>query len=230
MEKSRGIEALRSVPMKEILLKREEAIAKLSAHTLTVVTGNTEDFSLLRNSRMSWYKGGVDSPNLISDGLKPGGLSLTDHDYDLLMNNYGSLSFKQGLQGLIEDVFPGFLMRDSVFRAQGTLCFNYLLDLLNIIDPKIATFDEGVKVIMESMRETDTSFNSYLLGVIVDDILNRKGTKVIPFEFYADLEETERFKQAYLRFASTEEKLSFTHGLNNTREETELNLRGISTS
>ena len=152
MENLRGVEALRCLPIKDALLKREEAIAKLSAHASSVVSGNTREFILKRNSIMPWYTGSVDSPDSISGKLKPGGLSLTDHDYDLLMNNYGSLSFEQTLQRLDEDVFPGFLMRESINRAQGTLCFNYLLDLLSIIDPKVATFDEGVSTIVEENR------------------------------------------------------------------------------
>ena len=80
-------------------------------------------------------------------------------------------------------------------------------------------------------RKTDFSFFSPgLLAIVVDDILNRRGTKLIPFEFYADLEETERFKQSYLRYASNEEKLSFTHGLNTTKKQIELNLMGIFTN
>jgi hypothetical protein len=179
---------------------------------------------------MPWYKGSVDDSDSVSNKLKPGGLSLTDYDYDLLINKYGDLSFKQTLQGLIVDVFPNFLMQDAVFRQQGTLCFNYLLDLLSIIDPAVATFEEGVKIVSESISEDNILFNSNLLGAIIADVLERKGTEMIPFEFYADLETTERFKQSYLHSASIEQRLSFTNGLNSTIEQTKLTLRGISTN
>lgn len=230
MERLKGINALRILPFSDVLLSREEAIRKLFQHAGNIVSSNTRDFISLRDTIMPWYKGRVDDPDSVAGKMKPGGLSLTDHDYDLFISRYGNLSFKQALQGLITEVFPKFLTQDAVFRQQGTLCFNYLLDLLSIINPKVASFEEGVSMLPESIDEDNMLFNSHLLGTIVADVLERKGTEMIPFEFYADLYTTERFKQSYLLSASIWQKLSFTNGLNSTAEQIRLGLRNISTN
>lgn len=96
-------------------------------------------------------------------------------------------------------------------RNPGVEAVNYFLDLARIIDPTIATFDDGVETFMKSLREKKF-FPFMLLGGMIDDTINRLSDQGYP-DFLADTEGAKHFCDSVLKFTTPDEQAEVQFGL-----------------
>lgn len=218
MESLRGIEALRNVPLKDICLDRNEALRHLSSHAESVVYQNIESLTSRLNPEHPDYSRTVGMAKNYLNEIEPGGLALTEKDYDIAMQSLGFLPFEQIVINLIERLFPDRYVSHG--KHAGITCFNYLSDLIRIIDPKIASFDDGVHSVIEAARKVDRSNDMMFdLGTMVGESICHRGSEDHPLNFFADKEMAKQFQQKFYRHASYFEKGTFNRGLKSTQNE-----------
>lgn len=227
MEKYRGKEALTNYSFRDVTLKPAEAMNILTSKT----TSSFDDSAKKLIDDLSFYPAmNRDAINILKElrnnpgKYLEGGLTITTNDLGTLRKKWGNLTFKNVIEKAATEVFPTFFNKNA--RNPGTMCVGFILDMLRIIDPKVASFEEGVSVVVEGIRESKYPFE--LLGAMVDDAIHLRGTEAIPFELFADREGTKQFRDLVLHFANDGEKKSFELGLKLTKEEMEEALRIIS--
>ena len=191
MERPKGKEALSYLPFRDVVIPEEKAVEILTAITRKVVKSNLENKILSLESQDLGEDEFINtlrelSSEDASSQLPAGGLSTSVEDLHFLYSSYGNQAFEQVTTMFFEHVFPERISEKPVDRNPASICIGYILDLLEIIDPEVATFEEGVEIMLESARKTNFSF--FVLGAQVDDTYHLRGTHQLPLELMLDKE------------------------------------------
>lgn len=225
-EKPIGIDALKTLPAIEVVRPVDEAIKVLTKKTkdavpvcisyyekegILTITGDREHFV-----------------TAIQNEFSDGGYFFTDWELRYL---YVSLSTtKISLFNYINHLFgkniPELLTKSPLKRNSGISAMGILLDIIEVVKPDVATFDEKVALVVESIRVND--FQPFLLGAIVDDTI-----KLLPFlegdlELTISQDEVKRFAKSYYEQATPQEKIFFAQGLAMTMNDLHLLVTGKS--
>lgn len=217
MERQSGKEALTNYSFRDVTLKPAEALERLTQRTRVVFVGNVDaaianimaqssENSLLINRLKVARNGSVNS----------GGLSILERELQFVYRTLGTLTFKEVAKKFIDEIFPTFLEKDDPSVNPGNVCIGYLLDMLRIIDPRVASFDDGVAIIAQNIRESKSSFSFFMLGAMVDNSMHLRGTESLPFDPLADKEGAKQLKESLLQFVDGDERQDFEEGLNIT--------------
>lgn len=212
MEIVHGVEALKKIPLKDIFLPYEEALRKLTNRTRvafeenfkivkTNAASDPEQLNLINEFRSKFLENWID-----------GGFSLTGVELREILNSLGQLTFKEFLDTFFSKIVPKFFNSASP-REPGVMVMGYLLDFFDIIDPKIASFGDGVAVLVELMREKPSSFlNSLILGSMVDDSKNLRTTKGYLFDPFMSPEEVKEFDKVFISLLNDTERSQYETG------------------
>lgn len=231
METPKGIEALKNCPFKDIALRQDVALAALTRRARDVFRANV-DYLLQTPDLDPNAKENLQSAHSNSDRLiPPGGVSLDEDEMNSVYGEWGKLTFVQVTGKFMTEVFPQFLNKEEGSRGSGVVCLGYILDLLATVDPKVASFDEGVQAVIIAIREGANSDRlSWLFGAMVDDTLHcRRTLKMkLPLDLLADRDGAARFQESFLRLANPHERDLFQKGVDITLREVYENGYGIS--
>lgn len=97
-------------------------------------------------------------------------------------------------------------------RNCGIESLGYLLDLLDIVDPKIAKYEECLEIILSSLRKNSFPFS--FLGACIDDALNLRGTHKTPFDILSGIPEVKKFRDKLIPLLATGELEDLIFGIN----------------
>lgn len=208
-----GIIALRTRPFAEVVLPRTQALDALTVRTRRVIANNAA--FLLTNPRLEGdprrgeYQEAVFGLRDFMLNRDPrGGISLIEPELDMVYR--WELTFAATAAKFVDEVFPHFAENDSGGREPGVINMGYALDLLHIIRPDVATFDQGVAVFADVSRESSET-SPFILGSMVDDTVRLASNSGIP-DLMADRSGALRFMEAYLRSADEADRALFTFG------------------
>ncbi len=230
MERDNGVIALRTKPFTKVALRQNTALNVLSQSTREIFRANTT--MLLENPEIqlpenSGFRNRLEKAKAETDSLiDPGGTSLSSEELNFIYRRWGNLTFNRIVGRFLTEVFPGFLENKSE-REPGVVCLGYCLDLIRIINPKVASFDAGVQSVIDEMKHSDL-ITPFVLGAMVDDTINLSTRSKSPIDFLADKKGALQFKESYLKLADEGEKQDFERGFKITLHQLYLDVHGIS--
>lgn len=214
MEIVHGVEALKKIPLKNIFLPYKRALEKLNNRTKTAFRKNfqivknkvdldPEQLKLIKEYRSKFLEKWID-----------GGFSLTGNELNEILNSFGQVTFKIFLKIFFSKIVPNFFnINESSPREPGVIVMGYLLDFFDIINPKIASFRDGVAILVELMREEPSDFlNPLVMGAMVDDSRNLRTSEGIFFDPFMSPEEVNKFDKVFSSFLNDEEKKKYERG------------------
>lgn len=145
------------------------------------------------------------------------GLGITDE----IMINFYEIEQDWPNEGeLYEDVlvslfkFSNPTTKDSIEYAPYSVdMLNLLLDLKLITKGSIATDDQWMQSVITAMRKSESGFNAFKLGKMIDDALHFRGQGDSNFNINVDFENTKHLRDLFLRNANQEEKGKFKNGI-----------------
>jgi hypothetical protein len=146
---------------------------------------------------------------LYEKGL-PGGFSFSDDELRYVYDKMGKMTYEEVVQNFAGNIFPRFFQEPSGRRAPGCIVVGYLLDLCEIVDPEIATYEERVAVTAKALRKA--RFDNFDLGTSFDDAVHLRGTADHPYEFIMDKKLVSKYKDQYLSNLNTQEAKRFRDG------------------
>lgn len=217
MERQKRKEALTNYSFRDVTLKPAEALESLTQRTRAVFVSNVN--AVIANIMVQPSENSILINKLEvvrNRSVNPGGFSISESELQFLYRTLGALTFKDVTKKFIDEIFPTFLKKDDSSTNPGNVCIGYLLDMLRIIDPKVASFDDGVAIIAQNIRESKSSFSFFVLGVMVDDSMHLRGTGSLPFDPFADKEGAKQLKESLLQFVDGGERQDFEKGLSVT--------------
>ncbi|MDO8503347.1 MAG: hypothetical protein Q7S60_01515 [bacterium] len=235
MEKPIGLEALGNYPFTDVVLSQDMALDILTQNSHKVLALNAGLCIDLIDSKNPEGRAYIDRLRKlqISPGafFPPGGSSMSKEELRRIYRDWGSLTFEEVVHKFMGEIFPTFFDENSKqSREPGVICTCYLLDILRIIDPKVASFDDGVKTVINVMRKDNHMLltSPFLLGAMIDDTIHLRRTTQERIDFLADKEGAIKFKDAFLRFANDNEREAFEKGLTITLNEILIRTSGVS--
>lgn len=215
-DKLTGVEALTTYPFRDIALPCDQA--------LDVLTQNTRR-SVRENMQLLLDLPGEDSPDrtaftarireIHQDPEKfvpPGGTSFSEEELRHLYQTRGSQVFRK----VVEDCI-GRITSSMSPRNPGNVRVGYMMDLLNTVNPAMASYDESLSELLNALR--GVGMNMFVLGAMVDDAVQLKGTVEVPFDYFGDSQGAIRFKNGLLTQLTPKESVEFVQGFNITRGE-----------
>lgn len=206
-EKEKGLEALTTLPLSVVILSRGAAMDKLTQRTKAALCRNID--ALKRNIS----KNGDDSSFLDSYGADiEGGYSLTPQEYSWIMDSNSILSFSRMCTIFVDRIFPKFFTDEEHPREPGVTCMGYLLDLIDIIDPQVASYDEGVQIVIDTIERSQWC-NFFVLGAMIDDSRKLVSKSGIP-DVFMDPEAVEKFMTSLYPKLNEDQKLELDAGIN----------------
>lgn len=234
METEKGVDALRTLPFKEVTLPPSVAVPALTEKMRLVFDTNLDLY-------MNAIENAIDSQNPERTALlgrleeakarrdvifKPGGLCLTEDEVNFIYDEWGSLTFEKIAKKFMTEVFPKFVADPQ--SSSGNKCVGYMLDLLRLLDPKIASFKDGVRIFADAATEPNSLVNPFLLGSMVDDAIHRRGTVEFQFHFLSDKQGSEELKDAFLACFGENDRNDFQRGIDITLNELHTGATGFS--
>ncbi len=234
MESLRGYEALTTLPFREIAIPEEEALPKLNGKFQEVVSQSVDIFIPMIGPETPHYEAVVEHYKQFVEKAKEVttvGLGMGDVDVEKIYQEWGNNTYLDNMIRVVRHV--GMESRTKTPEgadnpASGRIGF--FLDMLRLISPDVATFDNGVKVFASAMRRTGYILEPFALGAMVDDVILRKGTADFPYDFYSDSKGAAIFAASYIHHATTAERMAFQQGLDITLEELQRLTTGQSTN
>lgn len=220
METPRGREAISHYPFREITLKHADAVEKLNQRSISVFNANSDSVIASLNPKSPEVSAYIDClKKERKENGQPGEeeLSALDATVSIMLSEaWGDSTLKSTTALAIDEIFPKILEEEKTVDARNPhiVCLEYLLDMLRIIDPKVATFDEGVRAMVEGIRGSKYMSSFLKFGMMVDDTINLRAIDGRGFDLYADVEAAKEFSKNVFCFANLEEKLDFEAGLN----------------
>jgi len=229
-DRPRGAEALTMLPFRDVVIPKKDAFQNLTQRTLHVVQKNCASIytwaSLLPESmrdepRLGIYRVGMENPSRIS---RAGGLYFDERMIDSLYGPQGPSTFPN----LITEI-QALLIRSHeeptlpMPTLPGVDSMKSMLDVLHILDPKIASFDNGVEVILKSFRLQNTTDEGIfqggaILGWMIDDTVNLRAVNPTGRDIFADSEGAKRFLDTALRIGMPAEKAGIQQGIKEAQE------------
>lgn len=233
MERLAGAEALRQLPFRDVALPVEEAMDILTSRTMVCVGDNIgkkyEKYNL-RFPQEQALPEDIESAKTKAKALiAPGGLAFSAQNLTFIYAQWGTLSYSSVVEKMVKEVIPRFFVQKPV-RNPGTICVGYFLDLVSIVDPQVAGFDDAVEIIVESVRKSPDSLSWFVLGGAVDDSIKNLGAPGTGGDYLTDTETTERFRDVLLKKLTLEEKIHFMAGYEITLDEAQTRATGFSTN
>lgn len=217
-ERRSGKDALKNLPLKDVVLDFEGALEKLSRRSRDSASDNIRELRDLQSLE-------IDNPfrseavdyfekmlNTMDEWYEPGGFSFTEAELDLFYQHYGNTSFEGAVESFVRDMFPPLLDGNRIYRKPECICVGYLLDLVEIIDPAVAAYEERIEVLTEAVR--NSGFDNYDLGSLFDDAVQMRGTGYVPYEVLLDRDEVINFRDLYVKNLSIGERDRFVQGYN----------------
>lgn len=218
-EGSRGIEALGILPFREAVFDRDRALTTLTPITYQVLQKNCRaDIDYLKtHTPQAVFP--IQRRQQIADHpesfLQPGGLSLSIGELDRMYSE--GLTFQQQTEKIMRQTAAELIPPDpNRTRNPGIKAINYFNDLLRILNPDIAKYEEGVEMILRSLRKNGF-FTFPMLGAMIDDTINRRSDAGYP-DFLADTEGAEQFMGVVLNTALPHEQAEIQYGISVPRE------------
>jgi len=234
MESLRGYEALATLPFREVAIPEAEAMPKLSGKFQEVVVQSVDIFIPMIRPETPDYEAAVEHYRQFGEKAKEVtnvGLGMGDVDVEKMYGQWGSDTYLENMMRVVSHV--GTESRKSIPKgadnpASGRIGF--FLDMLRLISPDVATFDNGVKVFTSAMRRTGYILEPFALGAMIDDVIRRKGSPEFPFDFYSDSQGAAIFAASYIQHANSAERQAFQQGLDITLDELHMLATGHSTN
>lgn len=215
-DKLTGVEALTTYSFRDIALPCDQALDVLTQNTMRSVRANMQ---LLLDSP------GVDSPDRTAfmgrireihqnpeKFVPPGGISFSEEELRNLYQTRGSQVFRKVVGDCIGRISPSMSPRNL-----GNVHVGYMMDLLNTVNPVMASYDESLSELLNALR--GVGMNMFVLGVMVDDAVQLKGTVKVPFDYFGDSQGATEFKNGLLPLLTPKESVEFVQGFTITREE-----------
>lgn len=224
-ERPSGTEALQALPFVDVVLPIEQGLATLTQTFQTALDKSRDRIRFTDDGRQEKF-----SRLLNEAGKNRGGYSMSEEDLRWVYENWGQNTFRQVLDGFIVHIFPNLFADKERLRNPRTTCVGYILDLLHLIDPKMATFDDGVREVIDAFGQAapETRCSLFTLGAMVDDGEHLRGSPELPMELFIDRDEVIRFKEAVLRLASEKAESDFTRGCDVSYNELQIKVKGFS--
>lgn len=219
-ENPRGIDALQTLPFREVVLPFDEALSILTGKTIDAFKANLQ--IIIDHVDTSLPDGNVLKQHLelmksIVQQVPPGGSSMSGPELDIFYDKPDIGNYRRGVEYIMKDVFPFFMAApQKQNREPGIICLGYLTDLLGIINPEVASYEAGVATVIDVMRSPTNKMTALLFGAMVDDALKLRGSPdgKTPFDPYIDREAVTKFQEAFLKLATPQEIKQFNAGVN----------------
>ncbi len=234
MEQGSNTEALKVLPFREVALPMVEALALLTDRTRMVVKTNIGELIKQILPVTPNYEDVVAHYRRKQDEVEsifgPGGFALTPSDLEFIYEEWGHLTYQGVMERIVGESVPKYFNDKESDKSQNiaSSCVGYILDTLRLIKPEVASFDDGVKIVVESMRNTGYKLAPFELGVMIDDVSGRKNIGDQPIDLWADAEGASLLGASYLTHANPRELASFNRGLQITRAELHQRATGFS--
>lgn len=211
-EQLRGGEALRKLDFSQVVLPYNKALDQLTKVTRGAINSNVEKYlkKVGRNRN-----GHVER---LLQNIGEGGFGFDGRTLALLYDNalQNRFTYMNVAQYTVDEIIPAFWGNCRTKYGKdanvATGSVGYLLDLLQILNPQIALFDDGVGVIVEAIRAGSGGISFLLLGSMIDDAEHLRGTKDLPFNPIMSVDMAVRLRDSLRRHLPPNELASFNKG------------------
>ena len=155
-----------------------------------------------------------------------GGYSMSNLDIHTIYNLGKTESFNKIVGQVMTDTFPTLLNCPDGGRNPKVVSVGYLLDFINMVNRKNASFDDCVSGVITAVRKNN--LDPYVLGTMLDDAAQLKGTRAFHTDIYIDSREVIKFKNSFIMQANRAERASLVRGYNESTEPVVENQLGLS--
>ena len=217
-EPFRGVEALRDYSFRDVVLPKTTGLDVLTGRTRHVVVENLFHIIPSVNPRDENAQGLVTGMKTmqadVDSYVSPGGLSIKPNELEIVYNELGDQSYAKVIETFTESIFPTWM--NDPKKHPGPTAVGYLLDLLSLLDPKIANFSDGVQIIVDQVSKPNAKLHPLILGGMVDDALHMRGSEDGFPHLFSDRIGTAQFRDTFLGLATPGVRDAFNKGLNVT--------------
>lgn len=221
MERPKGIEALKTLPFREVALPLDEAEKLL---TESAERGRQTNVAQLTGTIPDRYLAEYIRDGLLQTPLDPGGYTLTHEDLQELYE-MGHKPFRE----LHADVYRRLvatLGEDAqISRNSGVNFVGGNIDMLALVRPEVAGEHDRYGVLVEVAREHSEHMPLFTIGAALDDAMHLRGGGPLPIEVLLPQTEVTKFGQGILRHLSESEKEELAQGYAVTVQELQVALR-----
>lgn len=224
MEIRRDYEALTTRPVTDVVIPETEALEKLRAKFVDVATTNADKMIAKLIPDVPEYEEGLAYLEGMKQSVQEVGYCGMGFNEEILRSIYGDLSpltYEALLTLVVYNV--GNAVNKDVADPEGDNPaagrIGMFLDLFRIISPEVATFDDGVKLFASVLRKEKFPVRPFILGAMLDDVINMRGTNEVPFDIFADTEGASLFAASYYNHATSLEQMDFLRGIDITFDE-----------
>lgn len=232
MERKTDKDAFKTLKFREVVYPEDVAIGMLTERTRAAVKTNIDTLIQKMLDARS------DDPEFLSrlrniadnteKSIGRGGFSFSEKELLGIYEKMGVKTYSEVVDYYTHDGIEAILADKPFRRNPGPTIMGYLLDLSAIVKDDIASYEERVKVIADSLRDADVS--PFFIGAIVDDSFHLRGTPIMPIEFMVDRKEVVKFADHFIKTLNPQELVEFNIGLAITLEEMQLASTGFSTN
>lgn len=223
VDKLRGKEALIHLGFRDVVYPHDYILDKMTVRTRSAVRTNLD--SKIQTLEREGSMGAIDlakdfrsQRDAVNEIMTPGGFGFNSEEFERLYGVTGfDHTYKDVVQYYIDVGLPSYIepnKPDKDAANPGVACAGYLLDLLFILDPKIASFNDGVKIIIDAIRNGNGKINFTLLGGIIDDAIHLRGTEDFPVDFIMSIKEAKDLRDSLKKYMKPKEIEQFEYGYN----------------
>lgn len=213
VEELRGKEALKHLPFADVILPKETAVKLLTENTLKSIHANIDNFNNhLKSQENSPLNSDLEQAREHFDScFIPGGISLTEDELQYILDYLGNESYSNVVDYFINTIFMQIHKVKLQKRGNGVKSMGYILDLIDIVNPDIADYGDCVEVFLDHIRKSE-EMSLFLLGSMVDDSDNLRGTTNLTMDFFMDPTKVKTFEETLIPLLTEQELDQYNRG------------------
>lgn len=223
VDRYRGKEALTHLGFKDVVYPHDYILDRITNRTRSAVRSNLDAKigDLERNGSVDAIelaKGFRAQRATVNDLMSPGGFGFNTEEFERLYDITGfDHTYKEVIQYFIDVGLPSYIQNTKPNKDAanpGVGCVGYLLDLLYILKPNMASFKDGVKIIIEAIRNGNGKISFTLLGGMIDDAIHLRGTEDFPLDVIMSIKEARDLRDCLIKNMKQNEIEQFKFGYN----------------
>ncbi len=219
MERPIGPEALRELPFRDVVLGFDDAVDVLCARASIVLDANIDKIFEENNSVFPTLGACEDEVERVKGAAgeyRTGrGLAVSRNELKSIYDEGCVLTYNQVVEHVVSQVFSRCLVKDQK-RIAGAACIGYCLDLVSIVNPQIADFEDAVQIIVDNVKKTQGKYKWFFLGTFIDDCIKNATNPQFDFDYLIDIENTLKFRDTLLKLLPAKEKAKFMRAFDTT--------------
>lgn len=223
-DRPRGVEALSHLSFRDVVLPQPIAMGRLHQRSVDIMHTNLTAINvwasglpqpLRPTETLEIYRDEIERPGF---HVPAAGLYVQPPMLDLLYQTRAPVTFRSVISVVkheLEAKIENPALRTA--RLPTVEAMSNYLDLIHILNPQVAYYDEGVALVLKDLRETSEPNSEFTygseLGWMIDDTLHLRTDNPFVKDYLADSQGAQRFLDTVLRIATPLEKEGIKNGM-----------------